>query len=208
MIEVEASPSVGRKASSKRSQQSKKQMRYKPPIHVDEIGLTSDKYIPLNASVVELPLKLSYSSMSLQRWLLMSTMEHSLAEQKGLGFQDKVTVIMFLRSACNCDHVVAFEAPPLFYQIYTNLFLMLLFSLHCQDIDDVRRLIADTSIYLLGITMLASLLHLLFEFLAFQSGETRRIILLLALLLVAIICCHLLSFAIICYQLLLCYFSV
>ena len=38
-----------------------------------------------------------------------------------------------------------------------------------SDIDDVRRLISDTSIYLLAVTMLASLLHLLFEFLAFRS---------------------------------------
>jgi len=37
------------------------------------------------------------------------------------------------------------------------------------DVDDVRRLISDTSVYLLGITLLASMLHLLFEFLAFQS---------------------------------------
>lgn len=99
---------------------------YKPPIHVDEIGLTSDKYIPLNRSVQELPLKLSYSSMSLERWLLMQHMEQSLSEQKSFGFTDK-------------------------------------------DIDDVRRLISDTSVYLLGITILASLLHLLFECLAFQS---------------------------------------
>ena len=35
--------------------------------------------------------------------------------------------------------------------------------------DDVRRLISDTSVYLLAITILASALHLLFEFLAFQS---------------------------------------
>ena len=38
-----------------------------------------------------------------------------------------------------------------------------------KDTDDVRRLISDTSVYLLGITILASLLHLVFEFLAFQS---------------------------------------
>ncbi len=41
-----------------------------------------------------------------------------------------------------------------------------------KDIDDVRRLISDTSIYLLALTLLASLLHLLFEFLAFQSDIT------------------------------------
>lgn len=38
-----------------------------------------------------------------------------------------------------------------------------------NDTDEVRRLISDTSIYLLSITMLASILHLLFEALAFQS---------------------------------------
>lgn len=36
-------------------------------------------------------------------------------------------------------------------------------------VDDLRRLIADTNITLLSITMLASALHLLFEFLTFKS---------------------------------------
>ena len=59
-------------SSTKSRKQSKsRQFYYKPPIHVDEIGLTSDKYIPLNSTVDELPLKLSYDVMSLQRWLLM-----------------------------------------------------------------------------------------------------------------------------------------
>lgn len=114
--------------TSTTSSVNQKQLKYyyKPPIHVDEIGLTTDKYIPLNNTVSYLPLKLSYSSMSLERWLLMQQMEHSLSEQKSFGFTDK-------------------------------------------DIDDVRRLISDTSVYLLGFTIVASLLHLLFEFLAFQS---------------------------------------
>ena len=38
-----------------------------------------------------------------------------------------------------------------------------------SDIDDLRRLIAETNVTLLGITMLASTLHLLFEFLTFKS---------------------------------------
>jgi hypothetical protein len=41
-----------------------------------------------------------------------------------------------------------------------------------NDLDDVRRLISDTSVYLLGVTIFASTLHLLFEFLAFQSDIT------------------------------------
>jgi hypothetical protein len=42
------------------------QLYYKPPIHADEIGLTSDKYIPLNDTVSSLPLKISYGPMSPQ----------------------------------------------------------------------------------------------------------------------------------------------
>jgi len=38
-----------------------------------------------------------------------------------------------------------------------------------SDIDDLRRLIADTNVTLLGITVLASTLHLLFEFLTFKN---------------------------------------
>jgi hypothetical protein len=99
---------------------------YKPAIHVDEIGLTSDKYIALNKTADSLPLKITYGPMLLQRWMLMQLMEESIASQAGLGFSSK-------------------------------------------DTDDVRRLISDTSTYLLAVTMLASMLHLVFEFLAFQS---------------------------------------
>ena len=38
-----------------------------------------------------------------------------------------------------------------------------------SDVDDVRRLVADTELWLLGVTVLASVLQLLFEFLAFKS---------------------------------------
>ena len=38
-----------------------------------------------------------------------------------------------------------------------------------KDVDDLRRLITDTNVWLLAVTILASVLHLLFEFLAFQS---------------------------------------
>ena len=43
------------------------------------------------------------------------------------------------------------------------------FGFSDNDVDDVRRLIADTQTWLLAVTLLASCLHLLFEFLAFKS---------------------------------------
>lgn len=39
---------------------------YRPAVFVDEIGLTSDKYVVLNETVQELPLKISFGPLSLQ----------------------------------------------------------------------------------------------------------------------------------------------
>lgn len=39
---------------------------YKPSLYVDEIGLTSDKYIHLNNTVNELPIRISIGPMSTQ----------------------------------------------------------------------------------------------------------------------------------------------
>jgi hypothetical protein len=110
---------------------------YTPAIHVDEIGLTSEKYIPVNGTTTSLPLRISFDRSDMEhhtrattataggispaRWRLLSHLSQAIESQQQLGF-DK------------------------------------------SDIDDVRRLIADTNVMLLSITMLASALHLLFEY--------------------------------------------
>ena len=115
-----------------------------PALHVDEIGLTSEKYIPLNQSISSLPLRISFDRSDVEedgyvhrstataggispaRWRLLSHLSQAIESQKELGFDQ-------------------------------------------SDIDDLRRLIADTNVTLLGITVLASALHLLFEFLTFKN---------------------------------------
>ena len=120
---------------------------YLPGLRVDEIGLTSEKYIALNETVTALPLRISFDrndvlsdeesskgsgggvsqgGLSPARWRLLSHFSEALESQRELGFEQ-------------------------------------------SDIDDLRRLIAETNVTLLGITMLASTLHLLFEFLTFKS---------------------------------------
>jgi len=117
-----------------------------PALHVDEIGMTSDKYIPINETVTTLPLRISFDRSDMEenqgqrgraktataggispaRWRLLQHLSKSLESQRELGFEQ-------------------------------------------SDIDDLRRLIADTNVTLLGITLLASALHMLFEFLTFKS---------------------------------------
>ncbi|KDO26637.1 hypothetical protein SPRG_08041 [Saprolegnia parasitica CBS 223.65] len=100
--------------------------KYLPVMFVDEMGLTSEKLLPLNRSVTELPLKLSYAPMSYARWQMMLTFGSALSQQKELGFGE-------------------------------------------DDLDQMRSLIADTNPYLLAVTMTVSLLHMLFDWLAFKS---------------------------------------
>ena len=113
-----------------------------PAIHVDEIGLTIEKYVPLNETVKSLPLRISFDrsdlehntrastanagGMSPARWRLLSHLSEALERQQALGFEQ-------------------------------------------SDIDEIRSLISDTNVTLLLITLLASALHLLFEFLTFKN---------------------------------------
>jgi len=120
--------------SAKHRKQHPSGYAYLPPLHVDEMGLTSEKYIPLNRTVEAVPLRITLDThgmggvpLSPQRWRLLSHLTETLKSQKETGLFEE------------------------------------------SDIDDVKSLIADTNVTLLGITMLASMLHLLFEFLTFKS---------------------------------------
>jgi hypothetical protein len=127
----------------KKNKQHPTGMAFLPVLHVDEMGMTSDKYIPINETVTVLPLRISFDrsdmiddshkattatagGISPARWRLLTHLSRSLESQRELGFEQ-------------------------------------------SDIDDLRRLIADTNVVLLGITVVASALHLLFEFLTFKN---------------------------------------
>ncbi len=100
---------------------------YTPPIHMDETGLTSDMYMPINDSVHYLPLHISIGSTSMPHWQLLRRLDKSMTYlEDTLGSQKR-------------------------------------------DTDELRRLITDTKVSTLLLTLIASSLHMLFEFLAFKS---------------------------------------
>mmetsp|Transcript_35582 Transcript_35582/g.75985 ORF Transcript_35582/g.75985 Transcript_35582/m.75985 type:complete len:871 (-) Transcript_35582:2008-4620(-) len=115
---------------------------YLPAVHVDEIGLTSDKYVPLNGTVSALPLRIGFHS-----GMLMETENEESSLQQGLT-PARYRLLNHLSASLESQAEMGFEQ---------------------SDIDDLRRLIAETNVMLLAITILASVFHLLFEFLTFKS---------------------------------------
>mmetsp|Transcript_2437 Transcript_2437/g.5281 ORF Transcript_2437/g.5281 Transcript_2437/m.5281 type:complete len:891 (-) Transcript_2437:57-2729(-) len=115
---------------------------YLPAVHVDEIGLTSDKYIPLNETVSAVPLRIGFhSGMSQEEG------EPAVISQQGIT-PARYRLLNHMSSSLESQAEMGFEQ---------------------SDIDDLRRLIAETNVVLLAVTILASVLHLLFEFLTFKS---------------------------------------
>ncbi|KAL7473903.1 hypothetical protein ACHAXS_014266 [Conticribra weissflogii] len=114
---------------------------YLPAVHVDEIGLTSDKYIPLNETVSAVPLRIGFHSGMSQHG------EVAVISQQGIT-PARYRLLNHMSAALESQAEMGFEQ---------------------SDIDDLRRLIAETNVMLLAVTILASVLHLLFEFLTFKS---------------------------------------
>jgi hypothetical protein len=132
-----------------------------PALHVDEIGLTSEKYIPINATVTSLPLRITFDRNDLKPITKSTTTKggneaapvlvlppHSTTATAGGISPARWRLLSHLSESIESQKQLGFEQ---------------------SDIDDVRRLVADTNLTLLAITMLASTLHLLFEFLTFKS---------------------------------------
>ena len=100
---------------------------YAPPAFADDVGVTSKKYVALNASTQVLPLRIKLSPSSLGRWQLGMLMEQSLQTMQAS------------------------------------------FGAQAKDSDDIRTLLTETHPLVLVMTMVVSLLHVLFDLLAFRS---------------------------------------
>jgi len=131
---------------------------YLPGLHVDEIGLTSEKYVPVNETVEALPLRVTFDRNDVRAEESDSSSSSAPSSASSSGSSSGVShgslsparwrLLSHFSSALESQREMGFDE---------------------SDIDDVRRLIADTNVALLTVTMLASTLHLLFEFLTFKN---------------------------------------
>lgn len=104
---------------------------YIPAVHVDEIGLTSDKYVPLNGTVSALPLRIGFHGGAASEG--GGNGEGGLQQGGGLT-PARYRLLNHLSASLESQAEMGFEQ---------------------SDIDDLRRLIAETNVMLLAITILA-----------------------------------------------------
>lgn len=97
-----------------------------PVMYLDETAQMSNKLTPLNRTVSELDLKITYEPMAFARWQMLLILENSFKQQKEMGLGE-------------------------------------------QDIDDARSMLSGSNPILLLVTFIVTALHIVFEFLAFQS---------------------------------------
>ena len=86
-----------------------------PALQVDEIGLTSEKYIPINETITSLPLRITIDRSDMEhssdgvkkttateggispaRWRLLSHLSESIEAQKQLGFEQSDSKFLLL----------------------------------------------------------------------------------------------------------------
>ena len=139
-------------------------LAFTPAIHVDEIGLTLDKYIALNETVTSLPLRISFDRSDEDD----DANNSNAVSHENTPHSSKVSAPTTTATAGGMS--------PARWRLLSHLSQALEkqqeLGFEQSDIDEVRTLIADTNVTLLLITLLASALHLLFEFLTFKNEVT------------------------------------
>ncbi|XP_074575026.1 uncharacterized protein LOC141831544 [Curcuma longa] len=100
---------------------------YYPTIFFNEFWLLRDKLIPLNDTVIEVPLNLELAVISLTKWQFFLQIEQAFQVQRSYG------------------------------------------SMLEGESDEVKRVFLEGNPYLLALTMIVSVLHSLFDILAFKN---------------------------------------
>jgi hypothetical protein len=104
-----------------------KQTAYYPPLIINEFWMIRDVLRPMNETVVEVTVEMSFRPVSINRWSMFKSVEGMWETQLKMG------------------------------------------SMRESEPDDLKRMFIETNVYLLATTIIVSLLHSVFEVLAFKN---------------------------------------
>ncbi len=113
---------------------------YYPVLFFDEFWLLKEHLIIVNDTVHTLPLTITYNPLSMMKWQMMLQMEQSFLMQKSIG--------------------TAAEGDEDEFKVRTAILGMII----------PQRMLLETNPYLLALTFVVTLLHTIFDFLAFKNG--------------------------------------
>lgn len=142
---------------------------YYPTIYFNEFWLLRDKMIPMNETVSEVQLDLEISPISMMKWQLFQQVDQSFQMQRSYGSMldgesDELKVILvpfMFHMNLRCGVIFLIDAVFLLGDDCKHVYIAL------------QRVFLEGNPYLLGITMFVSMLHSVFDFLAFKNGNLR-----------------------------------
>ncbi|EME28751.1 CLPTM1-like membrane protein cnrB [Galdieria sulphuraria] len=105
--------------------------QYLPLFTFEEFWLLSSNLVPLNDSVRNVSVKVSFRPLSLMKWTIFTQLDSSWKTQNGLGLNT------------------------------------------AEETDELKRMFLETNPYFLSLTGVVTVLHTIFEFLAFKNDVTH-----------------------------------
>lgn len=134
-----------------------------PIIYNNDFWLLTEHLIPLNSSLTQVPLKLSYSPIGLIKWQIqVSELQHQDADRPPAGNEKHGLT----------THPRLCAPAAVAWQLQMDQQFKTQQKMGYSDegeMDVIRRMFLETNPVLLAVTMVVSCLHMLFDMLAFKN---------------------------------------
>lgn len=141
---------------------------------MDDFWLLQKDMLIVNETTTELPLHLRYVPASSTRVWFQYAMDHGLRQQMQFGAMGEVR--RETASVASAQPLPLWRDPLWSTPPHTRciLFGEVTFGARSwlrsqEDLDDIKRIFIESNPYYLGVTMIVSLVHTVFDFLAFKN---------------------------------------
>ena len=132
--------------------------QYKPILWLNDYWNLNRDYQPINSSTPSLNLSLTFQPLSMFKWQMYS------AQQLRNRWTNKRNLVLMQ----NSFHYQVLSSIPLLFR-FNVLGNLMGEEEDDQDQDSVKEAFLETNVYLLALTFVISIVHSVFEFLAFKN---------------------------------------